>query len=129
MDYYAPELDYFLAFYDSELDDIMCAKKQTRSTCMKRRGRTLMTPAHLPTKRKHGQVCIFRRCYVLLTLMMATAHVKKHVLEEYRILDDIAATHMPSKNMTREWFVDLVRYLHCADNDSTSDTYRLWKIQ
>ena len=58
-----------------------------------------------------------RELYVFLALLMLMAHVKKAVVRDYWIQsDDLTVTPIFAKYMSRDRFLDILRYLHFADN-------------
>ena len=58
-----------------------------------------------------------RELYVFLALLMLIAHTKKAVVKDYWIQsDDLTATPIFAKYMSRDRFLDILRHLHFADN-------------
>ena len=67
--------------------------------------------------------------FVFLGLMMLMPHVKKHVLQDYWIVDDMTTLPIFGKYMTRDRFAAILSCLHFHDNEDPSDIDVLWKVR
>lgn len=62
-------------------------------------------------------------------LMFLTGIVQKGQLQDYWSTDELLSTPYFTKHMSRNRYQIILRFLHFADNESPSDTDRLWKIR
>lgn len=67
--------------------------------------------------------------YVWFALTMLMPHVKKHVLQDYWIVDDLISTPSFGKWMPRDRYLLILRYLHFTNNYGPKPNDRLWKVR
>ena len=61
-------------------------------------------------------------------LLMLMSHVKKHVMEEYWLMNDVTSIDTFNKYMPRDRFLNMLSFLHFPDfEDATDDP--LWKLR
>ena len=67
--------------------------------------------------------------YVFIALTMLMPHVKKSDLKDYWSTDDLIGTPFFRKAMSRDRYVQILRYLHFSNNEAAVEGNRLYKIE
>ncbi|XP_027229857.2 piggyBac transposable element-derived protein 4 [Penaeus vannamei] len=120
----AREIDYFQAFFDSAFMGFLCER-----TNMSQKYKHDRDPTPSSGKMQRWHDTSVGELYVFFALLMLMGHIRKHVLKEYWILNDITATPVFAKYMPRDRFLSLLRFLHFADNSHPNGDDRFWEIR
>ena len=121
------EMNYFLAFFDSEIMDFLAARTNMFYIWHTQRAANRPTPRRGHMANYHDTSV--QELYVFFALMMLMPHIRKHVLKDYWATGNLTATPSFGKYMTRDRFTSLMRYLHFADNNNPNGQDRLWKVR
>ena len=81
------------------------------------------------TKRRGWHDVSVNEMYSFLALILLMPHVKKHEIQVYWTTNPMTETSFFAKYMRRDRFVQLLRYLHFADNNNPNANDSLWKIR
>lgn len=120
----AREIDYFQAYFDGAFMDFLCEQ-----TNMSQKYKHDHDPTPSSGKMRRWHDTSVGELYVFFALLMLMGHIRKHVLKEYWILNDITATPVFAKYMPRDRFLSLLRFLHFADNSHPNDNDKFWEIR
>lgn len=123
----SPVLKFFTAFFDLEVMQYLVQEiNNYRAVCC------IWTDTHHlreASNMKSWSDVTVEELYVWLALTMLMPHIRKHVLQEYWIVDDMVSTPLFGKYMARDRYVDILRYLHFANNLGPAPNDRLWKVR
>ncbi|XP_054722415.1 piggyBac transposable element-derived protein 4-like [Uloborus diversus] len=123
------EKDYFNLIFTNDFVEFLC--KETN-----RYASQTLQPVHLG-KRKH--VLEWKPCtteelkrFIALTLLMG--HIDKDDICEYWSKDELIETPIFGKSMSRDRYLQILKFLHFANNENSPDRNdpnydRLWKIR
>ena len=131
----AEELEYFEAFFDNEVMDLICEQTnlfhETTAQADNPDDPDDPDTSSSRSKRRKWTNVTKEEFFVFLALMMLMTHVKKAVLQDYWIVEDITSTPIFGKYMSRDRFIDILRFTHFVDNATERERKkdRLWKIR
>lgn len=118
------EADYFSAFIEGAIMDLLV--EQTNLFYHQNKDND---PALASPKMRSWTDVTAVDFYVFFALMLLMPHVKKHLLKDYWLVDDIISTPIFGKYMARDRFINILRFLHLVDNESGPTNDRVWKIR
>lgn len=114
------ECEYFMKFFDEELMQFIANETNKYY-------KYCATKESVKSKRWIDTTVI--ELYVFFALVMLMPHIKKHRIKEYWSKDEMIQTDFFSKYMTRDRFMQLLRYVHFADNTNPLQNEKVWKIR
>ena len=121
------EVDYFCAFFDEEMCQFICDETNKYHALCEKTGKITSS-----AKMQKWVTLRVPEFYVFMALLLLMTHVRKHVMNEYWLVNDITATPTFGKYMSRNRFCAILRFLHFADNQNAledPEENRLWKIR
>ena len=118
------EMDYFCAFFDEDLVNYICHQSNRFQEMSIDFGKVPKT-----TKKRRWSPLEVPEYYVFMALLLLMAHVKKHVIKEYWITNDLVSTPAFGKYMARDRFTEILRFLHFTDVCNPIETDKLWKVR
>lgn len=120
-------LQFITAFLDAEVMEYLVGE----INCFREINIRWLTPLkdHEESKMKAWADVSVDELYVWFALTMLMPHVKKHVLQDYWIVDDLTSTPSFGKWMARDRYLLILRYLHFTNNYGPQPNDRLWKMR
>ena len=127
----AEELEYFEAFFDDGVTELVCRETNRFYAQTSVDDPDDPSPSTSRSRKKKWVDLEPRQFFVFMALLMLMSHMKKAVLKDYWLVDNIVSTPVFGKYMARDRFLDILRYIHFADNTTEQERKRdrLWKIR
>lgn len=116
------ELDFFFMFFDREIIEHICQETQ-------RHYKQKYNRVTDPSKNSDWHEPSVAEMYRFLGLTMVMAHVRKCSLKEYWTSDPMFSTPIFHQVMQRNRYMDILKFLHFANDNETNSCDNLAKIR